>query len=123
MEKIKQNFYKFLEKVLSKFLKDLTWMYVQLSKGGVNSEKYIYMYNDKTKLYIKNIWESGVEYITTVDVDEAKDFEKMFERNIILWLINYNKSKEDRFRFRNILRLSGGNFGANATNIDISNQS
>ena len=96
-------------KILDYFIKQLTWIVRQVNKDGVNSEVYNYMYNEQYKAYIADARNKKYPVITN-DVNYAKNWNGVWNRNIILWMINFGKLPEYHYHWQNVISLSGGNW-------------
>lgn len=108
-----QNFLQNLVVNLENFIK-------QLNKSGVNSELSIYIYQEYSKQYVSNVRNYDYPWLTE-NIDNSLDFSELWSwhRKLILWRLNLGLLKEEKFRFKNMIKLSGGNFGPNRTDISV----
>ncbi len=97
-----------------KYLEDLL---KQLRKTGVNSELSSYIYRDYDKMFVSG-YDKNYENLTfTKNIEDAFDFGEFSHKILYLSKFNLGANEEMRFRFKNMLKLSGGNFGPDKTNI------
>ncbi len=111
---------KHVQKFLQNIIINLENFIKQLNKSGVNSELSIYIYQEYSKQYVSNVRNYDYPWLTE-NIDNALDFSELgsWHQKLILWRLNLELSKEEKFRFKNMIKLSGGNFGPNRTDISI----
>ncbi len=113
----KFNAYK--KELLNKLIIQLQELIAQLTKSGIQSTTANYIYKNSTQQYISNI--DNLDYpMMTNNVDNAIDFSqysKLF-RKLVLWKLNLLLEEENKFRWKNLVKLYGGNIGIN-TNISV----
>ncbi len=112
---------KYIQNFLQNTIINLENFIKQLNKSGVNSELSIYICRINCEDYVykpENIL-LGENTQIVQTIDEAFDFSQKWYRYLYLMWLNYDVPKEYRFRFKNILKLSGGNFGPNRTDISV----
>ncbi len=107
---------KYLETIapIVKYLEDSL---KQLRKTGVNSELSNYIYRDYDKMFVSGYDKNYENLIFTENIENAFDFGEFPHKDLYLSKFNLGVNEEMRFRFKNMLKLSGGNFGPDKTNI------
>ena len=116
---MKQKLISLRNKMLARLIEWLQYVIVQITKSGVRSQESNYIYQDLTQQYISNIDDLDYPKMTE-NIDNAIDFSQYQKwlRKYMLWKLNLGLDKEEKYKWKNKIKLFGGNFGMK-TNISV----
>lgn len=92
--------------LLTKLIEYQTEQLKKLEFPPIPSIENKYMYNDKNKVFVKDIKKNidlnYVEnrFVTTETKDDAKDWSNIFGHKVILWMCNLNLPKDEKYRWK-----------------------
>lgn len=111
---------KYTQKFLQNIIIKLENFVKQLNQSGVKSELSVYIYQEYSKQYISNVRNYDYPWLTN-NIENALDFSELWpwHRKLVLYRLNLGLLKEEKYRFSNMLKLSGGNFGPEKMSVSV----